>query len=190
MLYPIRVIPRLHTTLSKKVIVVLILGCRVLYAPTSLSAILNIADISAHCCRLIPIAAVHLYYIHQQIQSPNPPLEGAFATVTAEIHVAISVLVLIAPLMKPFIAAYVDENGLAYTDDASKSRSPHSSRSRTILGISSRKARDPYSWTEDESLVRSASLGADNRILKSVQISVDREAALELSDRGAGTSQT
>jgi hypothetical protein len=71
---------------------------------------------------LIPVGAIHLHYIGQQINSPDPTLEGTFATVVAELHVALTVLVLTAPLMKPFVAAYVDENGLAYTDDASKTR--------------------------------------------------------------------
>lgn len=123
--------------------------------------------------------------MHIQIQSDDPTLQGTIATIIAEIHVALSMLVLIAPLMKPFVAAYVDKNGLAYTDDASKSRSPQSSRSRIILGIPSRKARDPYLWTEDESLVRTASTGPDNCIMKSVRISVDREG-LELSECAVG----
>ncbi|KAJ5183951.1 hypothetical protein N7492_001567 [Penicillium capsulatum] len=163
-LYPLRVIPRLQTTLSKKVIVVATLGCRLV---------------------LIPIAAVHLHYVNTQIESTDPTREDALATICAEIHIAFSVLVLIAPLMKPFVAAYVDDNGLAYTDDASKSRSPQSSRSRTVLGFKSRKPQDSILWTADEDLIRSGSTGADNRILKSVQISVDREG-LELSDRATG----
>lgn len=164
-------------------IVVVILGCRLVYVAMSFPFI-SIA-LTSVTSRLIPIAAVHLHYMHIQIESSDPTLEGTLATITAEIHVALSVLVLIAPLMKPFVAAYVDENGLAYTDDASKCRSPQSSRSRTILGIASRKARDPYLWTEDESLVRSASTGPDNCIMKSVRISVDQEA-LALSDRAVG----
>lgn len=135
--------------------------------------------------RLIPIAAIHLHYIHVQIESSDPTRDGTLATITAEIHIALSALVLIAPLMKPFVAAYVDENGLAYTDDASKSKSPQSSRSRTMLGMGSRKARDPHAWTDDECLVPPTSTGADNRIMKSVRISVDQEV-LELSDRAAG----
>ncbi|KAJ5874911.1 uncharacterized protein N7529_003341 [Penicillium soppii] len=106
----------------------------------------------------------------QQVNSPDPTLEGSYATVVAELHVALSVVVLTAPLMKPFIAAYVDENGLAYTDEASKSRTnpkltPQSDRS---------DGTDPGS--------RSSESPAKNRIMKSIQISVDREA-VELSER-------
>ncbi|CAI7656043.1 unnamed protein product [Penicillium viridicatum] len=149
LLYPIRAIMRLQTTLSNKVVVILVLGSRIF---------------------LIPISAIHLHYMSQQVNSPDPTLEGTFATVVAEIHVALSVLVLTAPLMKPFIAAYVDENGLAYTDDASNSRTnhkvtPHSGRSNeTYPG--SRMSNSP----------------ARPGILKSIEISVDRDD-VELLER-------
>lgn len=84
--------------------------------------------------------------------------------------------------MKPFVAAYVDENGLAYTDDASKSRSPKSSRSRTIKAMLSLKARDPYAWTEDEVVADPEAPGPDNGIVKSIHISVDRNG-IELPKR-------
>lgn len=121
-------------------------------------------------CSLIPISAVHLHYMSHQINSPDPTLEGSFPTIVAELHVALSVLVLTAPLMKSFVAAYVDENGLAYTDDASKSRTnpkltPQSDRSC---------GTDPGSHKGDPL--------AKNRIMKSIEISVDREA-VELDER-------
>ncbi|CAG8251087.1 unnamed protein product [Penicillium nalgiovense] len=149
LLYPIRAITRLHTALNNKVIVILALSCRVL---------------------LIPIGAIHLHYMSQQVNSADPTLEGTFATVVAELHVAFSVLVLTAPLMKPFVAAYVDENGLAYTDDASKSRTnhkltPHSDRSNATYP-GSRMTNSP----------------AKNRIMKSIEISVDHED-VELLER-------
>ncbi|CAG8046395.1 unnamed protein product [Penicillium nalgiovense] len=149
LLYPIRAITRLHTTLSNKVIVILVLSCRVL---------------------LIPIGAIHLHYMTQQVNSADPTLEGTFATVVAELHVAFSVLVLTAPLMKPFVAAYVDENGPAYTDDASKSRTnhkltPHSDRSNATYP-GPRMSNSP----------------AKNRIMKSIEISVDHED-VELLER-------
>ncbi|EKV06536.1 hypothetical protein PDIG_77330 [Penicillium digitatum PHI26] len=151
LIYPIGVIVQLQTTLSNKVIVILVLSCRFL---------------------LVPINAIHLYYISQQVNSPDPTLEGTLATVVAELHVAISILVLIAPLMKPFVAAYVDENGLAYTDDASKSRTdhkhtPHSDQLNAI---------DPRSRFSDSP--------PKNRILKSIEISVDREDVELLERRG------
>ncbi|KAK9855228.1 hypothetical protein MYU51_002563 [Penicillium brevicompactum] len=147
-LYPIRSILRLQTRPSKKITVILVLSCRVL---------------------LIPVAAVHLYYIGKQMMSSDPTLEGSYATVLAELHVSLSVVVLTAPLMKPFVAAYVDENGLAYTDDISTSRT--------------KPKLTPRSDRSDETGSRS-SQGAPlvgNRIMKSVQISVDREG-VELSE--------
>jgi hypothetical protein len=106
----------------------------------------------------------------QQLNWADPTLVGTFATVVAEFHVAFSVLVLTAPLMKPFVAAYVDENGLAYTDDASKSRTnhkltPHSGRSNATYP-GSRMSNSP----------------AKNRIMKSIEISVDHED-VELLER-------
>ncbi|KAJ5625293.1 hypothetical protein N7510_001602 [Penicillium lagena] len=150
-LYPMKVVPYLQTTLNKKATVLLVLSCRVL---------------------LIPIAAVHLHYIHRQINSPDPTFVGSFATITSELHVALGVVVLIAPLMKPFIAAYIDENGFAYTDYASKSKSPSSSRSRTHKIMPSLRSSGPRPCSSD--------LPGGNHILKSVQISVDLET-VELS---------
>ena len=98
----------------------------------------------------------------------------------AEIHVALSLMVLITPLMKPFIAAYVDENGLAYTNDVPYSRSPHSSRSRTMKGIS--KPRDPYASTEEEPLRCPRAIKLENRTMRNMRFSVDRDT-LELSER-------
>ncbi|CAI7668942.1 unnamed protein product [Penicillium discolor] len=149
LLYPIRAIVQLQTTLSNKVIVILVLSCRLF---------------------LIPISAIHLHYMSQQVNSPDPTLEGSFATVVAEIHVALSVLVLTAPLMKPFIAAYVDENGLAYTDDASNSRTNHKVT--------------PHSDRSNETYPRSrmSNSPAKPRILKSIEISVDRDD-VELLER-------
>lgn len=95
--------------------------------------------------------------------SSDPTLEGSYATVVAELHVALSVVVLIAPLMKPFVAAYVDENGLAYTDDRSTSRTKPKLTPRS----------DRSDGTESGS--RRGTPLASNRIMKSVQISVDRE---------------
>lgn len=118
-----------------------------------------------HESRLIPIVAVHLHYIGHQMDSSDPTLEGSYATIIAELHVALSVAVLTAPLMKPFIAAYIDENGLAYTDDISISHpkpqlTPQSGRL---------EERDTTSSRPGEPL-------ANNRIMKSIQFSVDHEA--------------
>ncbi|KAJ5817381.1 hypothetical protein N7447_009614 [Penicillium robsamsonii] len=148
-LYPIWAILRLQMTLSNKAIVIMVLSCRV--------------------C-LIPVGAIHLHYMSRQVNSADPTLEGTFATVVAELHIAFSVLVLIAPLIKPFVAAYMDENGLAYTDDASNSRTnrkptPRPERSSTIYpGL---RMNDPP---------------AKNRIMRSIEILVDREN-VELLER-------
>ncbi|KAJ5091053.1 hypothetical protein NUU61_005923 [Penicillium alfredii] len=144
-LYPVRVISRLQTSLNKKTIVLVILSCRV------------------------------------QINSTTPSLEGSIATIMAELHIALSVLVLTAPLMKPFLAAYVDEDGLAYTDDSLKTRSPASSRSRRLKILRLSTTRDSETLNPDDTI--HATVGSGN-ILKSVQISVDREA-VELPDRNA-----
>lgn len=98
------------------------------------------------------------------MDSSDPTLEGSYATIVAELHVALSVAVLTAPLMKPFIAAYIDENGLAYTDDMSISRpkpqlTPQSGRF---------EGRDTSS--------RPAEPLANNHIMKSIQFYVDHEA--------------
>ncbi|CAG8919576.1 unnamed protein product [Penicillium salamii] len=149
LLYPIQSILRLQTTLGKKMTVILVLSCRAL---------------------LIPVVAVHLYYIGKQMRSPDPTLEGTYATIVAELHVALSLVVLIAPLMKPFIAAYVDENGLAYTDELSASCNkpklvPRSGRSDGT-DIGAQHGTSP----------------STNRIMKSIHISVDR-GDLELSQQ-------
>jgi hypothetical protein len=106
----------------------------------------------------------------QQMDSADLTLEGSYATVVAELHVALSVVVLTAPLMKPFIAAYVDENGLAYTDDTS--------RPRTIPKLTPQSVRpdgtDPGSRVSEPP--------ARNHIMKSIQFSVNR-GAVELSER-------
>ncbi|KAJ5511360.1 hypothetical protein N7453_003463 [Penicillium expansum] len=149
LLYPIRAIMRLQTNLNNKVIVILVLSCRSF---------------------LIPIGAIHLHYMSQQVNSPDPTLEGTFATIVVELHVALSVLVLTAPLMKPFVAAYVDENGLAYTDDASKSRPNHK------LTPNSDRSNGTYPGS------RFSDSPAKNRIMKSIEISVDRED-VELLER-------
>lgn len=121
-------------------------------------------------CSLIPISAVHLHYMSHQINSSDPTLEGSLPTIVAELHVALSVLVLTAPLMKSFVAAYVDENGLAYTDDASKSRTNPKLTSQSDRSCGT----DPGSHKGDPL--------AKNRIMKSIKISVDREV-VKLDER-------
>ncbi|KGO58311.1 hypothetical protein PEX2_068210 [Penicillium expansum] len=171
LLYPIRAIMRLQTNLNNKVIVILVLSCRSLYVQNPLNQFPgSILIIARHTYSLIPIGAIHLHYMSQQVNSPDPTLEGTFATIVVELHVALSVLVLTAPLMKPFVAAYVDENGLAYTDDASKSRPNHK------LTPNSDRSNGTYPGS------RFSDSPAKIRIMKSIEISVDRED-VELLER-------
>lgn len=162
---------RLQTNLNNKVIVILVLSCRSLYVQNPLNQFPgSILIIARHTYSLIPIGAIHLHYMSQQVNSPDPTLEGTFATIVVELHVALSVLVLTAPLMKPFVAAYVDENGLAYTDDASKSRPNHK------LTPNSDRSNGTYPGS------RFSDSPAKIRIMKSIEISVDRED-VELLER-------
>ncbi|PWY69799.1 hypothetical protein BO70DRAFT_390059 [Aspergillus heteromorphus CBS 117.55] len=165
--YPAIAISNVQISLSKKLKVLAILSCRVI---------------------LIPLSAIHLYYIHWQIQSPNPSLIGTYATTVAELHLSVSVVLLTLSCLKIFIAVYVDDHGLAYTEDASN---PHSYSGRTPPKSwqSCQQTKDLSSFgsgcNEDEPILRteasvSASSGqhANNdgtSILKSVQISVTRE---------------
>lgn len=157
----------------------IILSCRIVWVP---SHSWQSAEANLTRYRLIPVGALHLHFLHFQIKSSDPTLQGSIATVVAELHIALSVVLLTTPLMKPFVAVYVDENGLAYTDDASKSRSRNSSRSRTFKTMMSLKGRDPYAWTEDRSAVHPERSVSDSRILKSVHITVDRNG-IELPKR-------
>ncbi|KAJ5521076.1 hypothetical protein N7463_001529 [Penicillium fimorum] len=91
----------------------------------------------------------------QQVNSAEPILERVFGTVVAKLHMAL---------------VCVDENGLAYTDGASKARAnhkptPHPDRSSTIYPEP--RMNDPP---------------AKNRIMKSIETSVDREN-VELFER-------
>ena len=83
--------------------------------------------------------------------------------------------------MKPFIAAYVDENGLAYTDDISHPRSPPGSRSRALRGLY--KPRDPYASTEEEPLASPRAAVMHHRTMNGVHNAVDHES-FELHDQG------
>ncbi|KAJ5153648.1 uncharacterized protein N7500_009087 [Penicillium coprophilum] len=148
-LYPTWAILRLQMTPSNKVIVILVLSCRVF---------------------LVPVGAIHLHCMSQQVNSPDPTLEGTFPTIVAELHVALSVLVLITPLIKPFVAAYVDEHGLAYTDDPSKSRTSHKATvypDRSSTTYPGSRIHDPP---------------AKKSLMKRIEISVDREN-VELMER-------
>lgn len=122
--------------------------------------------------RLIPVSAVHLHYIEQQIDSSNPTLKGAFATVTAELHIALSMLILVAPSMKPFVAAYEDAQGLSYTARGSRqSQGIFRSKAKEFLRRNLTDTRATES-VERHGGSQSGS-AADNRIIKKVEITVD-----------------
>jgi hypothetical protein len=98
--------------------------------------------------------------MHKQLYSSDPPLLGTYATMIAEIHLAISVLVQTASSFKQFIAVYEDEQGLAYTDSAPKSRFQSSSLIRLKGQFSSirrwKRANNPnFGGMHDHSLFES-----------------------------------
>ncbi|KAF7161334.1 hypothetical protein CNMCM5623_006948 [Aspergillus felis] len=137
-------------------------------------------------CRiiLIPLAAIHLYYVQIQLDSENPTLYGAFASITAELYLAMSVVCLVASFMKPVLAVYVDEYGIAYTDDVS----PPNSKLRSHTSSDSRPRRLPRSETEydrgwEGMPDRTAPAASGGRIIKTVQISVS-DGPIELERRG------
>ncbi|PWY77308.1 hypothetical protein BO94DRAFT_588639 [Aspergillus sclerotioniger CBS 115572] len=169
--YPAITIRNVQISLSKKLKVLSILSSRII---------------------LIPLSAIHLYYIHSQIYSSNPSLIGTYATSVAELHLSLSIVLLTVSCLKMFVAVYEDDHGLAYTEDASKSQShsgctpPKSWRSsRPVKGLSS------FGSNEDEPILRTeATVSASpapyeayqsNAILKSVRISVTRES-IELDE--------
>ncbi|EAW09009.1 uncharacterized protein ACLA_077560 [Aspergillus clavatus NRRL 1] len=136
-------------------------------------------------CRLIllPLAAIHLHYIQVQLDSVTPTLEGASATITAELYLALSVVCLVASFMKPVLAVYVDEYGIAYTDDVSPAQSKY--RSHTSSGSGSRRLGTVdynYCWQRMLDPPRSS---VGNRIVKTVQISVS-DGPIELPERQTG----
>ncbi|PYH88763.1 hypothetical protein BO71DRAFT_445027 [Aspergillus ellipticus CBS 707.79] len=125
---------------------------------------------------LIPLAILHYTSIKNQIRSSNPTLAGADATVIEELHLSISILLLTLSSAKLFLAAYEDEDGLAYMDESSRGRSQPRSKSRKKLTFSRQ-----YDHMEDP-ILRGQS-HSDLRIVKDVEIEVTSEA-VELQDRG------
>ncbi|GAQ10117.1 hypothetical protein ALT_7438 [Aspergillus lentulus] len=161
-LYSARAIYSIKISTRQKIVVFGTLSCRVV---------------------LIPLAAIHLYYVKVQLVSENPILYGAFASITAELYLAMSVVCLVASFMKPVLAVYVDEYGIAYTDDVS----PPNSKLRSHTSSDSRSRRVRRSETEydhgwgrmPDQTIPAASGG---RIMKTVQISVS-DGPMELERR-------
>lgn len=99
--------------------------------------------------------------------------------------------------LKIFVAVYEDEQGLAYTEDGSKSQSQSGRGTRTRTWRASRPAKDPMllsaAWDEEPILPSSESAssaghdlgasGGGREIVKSVHISVTSES-IELQERG------
>lgn len=144
---------------------------------------------------LIPLSAVHVHFIQKQIQSPNPTLTGTYATIVAQIHLGVGVLMLTVSSLKMFVAVYEDEQGLAYTEDASKSLgigdNDNSRQSKMRSWILSRQTKEPSTSSTgcDDGPgipLASGARGSGNTIIKSVHISVTLEARgdVALGERG------
>ncbi|KAE8377710.1 hypothetical protein BDV26DRAFT_292935 [Aspergillus bertholletiae] len=170
--YPIRIIYKVQISPLKKVVVFTILSCRII---------------------LVPLSVIHLYFIQRQIQSSNPTLTGTHATIVAQIHLGVSVLVLTVSSLKVFVAVYEDEEGLAYTEEASKSPGigDNSRQSKTKSCRWSRQTKEPSTPTtscDDGTIIPlvSGARGCGNTIVKSVRISVTHETRenIELGERG------
>ncbi|RHZ53568.1 uncharacterized protein CDV56_104098 [Aspergillus thermomutatus] len=137
-------------------------------------------------CRiiLIPLAAMHLHYVKIQLDSDRPTLDGAIASITAELYLAMSVVCLVASFMKPVLAVYVDEYGIAYTDDVSppnsklRSHTSSDSRSRKL-----RRSETEYDRGWEPTPDRSIPTATGGRIMKTVRISVS-DGPIELERRG------
>ncbi|PYH31906.1 uncharacterized protein BO87DRAFT_363732 [Aspergillus neoniger CBS 115656] len=171
--YPAITIRNVQISMSKKLKVLSILNCRII---------------------LIPLSAVHLYYIHSQIYSSNPSLVATYATMVAELHLSLSIVLLTVSCLKMFVAVYEDDHGFAYTEDASNSQS-RSGRTPQKSWRSSRPVKDLGSFgsscIEEEPILRTEATASassppleghqSNAILKSVQISVTRES-IELGE--------
>ncbi|KAJ5153513.1 uncharacterized protein N7482_009991 [Penicillium canariense] len=139
---------------------------------------------------LIPLAAIHLYYVSKQINSDDPILLGAYATITTEIYIAISVVSLISAFLKSFIAVYEDKHGLSYTDGTSGSRSKtkqygsaNIAASNKLGPQSSASADRPRGWEREEDPIVDPVDGRGLQILKTVQLDV-RDESIELADQG------
>ncbi|KAB8268233.1 hypothetical protein BDV30DRAFT_230899 [Aspergillus minisclerotigenes] len=173
--YPVVIIYKVQISPLKKFVVLTILIC-----------MLNL---------LIPLSAIHVHFIQKQIQSPNPTLTGTYATIVTQIHLGVGVLVLTVSSLKMFVAVYEDEQGLAYTGDASKSLgigdNDNSRQSKMRSWRWSRQTKEPSTSStgcDDGPGIPSASgaRGSGNTIIKSVHISVTHEARedIALGERG------
>lgn len=146
--------------------------------------------------RLIPLAVLRLYFTTIQITSNYPTLTGAFATVTTEMYLALSVVCLVTAFLKSLLAAYEDNQGISYTEGASRSGSKsmkvgatnpfsnnflsHTSHTSTTVGLSG--------WErEEDPIIDAADAGQGWQIFKTVQLSVQDES-IELTGHGTANS--
>ncbi|KAJ5089555.1 hypothetical protein N7532_008239 [Penicillium argentinense] len=142
---------------------------------------------------LIPLAAIRFYYTSVQLDSTHPTLLGAFATVTTEIYLALSVVCLVTAFVKSFIAAYEDRDGISYTEGASGSGSR--SLKQDIGSAISSKIRSPASTSTSEGQLRGweceedpimehdpETIGQGLHVLKTVHFSM-RDESIELADQ-------
>ncbi|OOQ82822.1 hypothetical protein PEBR_37460 [Penicillium brasilianum] len=151
---------------------------------------------------LIPLAAVRLHYVKEQLESETPTLIGAFATVCTEIYLALSVCCLLTAFLKSFIAVYEDDYGISYTyRGPSKSGSQGASRSGSRPAILKSKDSGFHrqsrrgsvgdqqlkGWEREETPIMDRSdTGRGLHILKTVHLSVEDES-IEFSERAGST---
>ncbi|OQE05318.1 hypothetical protein PENVUL_c025G03448 [Penicillium vulpinum] len=138
---------------------------------------------------LIPLAGLRLYYTKMQITSDDPILVGAFATVVAEIYLAISVLCVVSAFFKSFIAVYEDSNGISYTNGTSlsqsKSRRLDSRNTITHKDNNDNSTGVLRGWErEEDPIIASTDAKSGLKIYTSVHFSV-RDENIELADHGS-----
>ncbi|KAJ5609007.1 hypothetical protein N7528_009574 [Penicillium herquei] len=140
---------------------------------------------------LIALSAIRLYYVHKQLESTHPILIGSFATVATEIYLAFSIVCLITAFVKSFIAVYIDENGISYTEGASTSKSGsksarlHSAHIFSNVGLSktSTTVQGVRGWEQEEDpIIDPAEAGSGLQIFKTVQVTM-RDESIELLDQ-------
>ncbi|KAJ5748746.1 uncharacterized protein N7511_010442 [Penicillium nucicola] len=155
---------------SKKLIVFLALETRII-----------------ECVRLVPLAAIRLYFTKRQLDSNDPILLGAFATVSTEIYLSLSVVCLVSAFIKSFLAVYEDKNGLAYTERGSgfgSSAVKHSSTataSNPRSQASQRLQRLMGREGDEEPMIDPVQGSGGLQIVKTVRLSLHNES-IELAD--------
>ncbi|KAJ5819521.1 hypothetical protein N7474_005112 [Penicillium riverlandense] len=173
LLYSGLAIHKVRISIKKKVIVFLALESRIL---------------------LVPLAALRFHYTTLQIASNDPALIGAFATVTTEIYLALSVSCLVTAFLKSFVAAYEDKYGVSYTEGVYGTRSQltkpdstytTSQRNRSYTSTNVDRLRG---WErEEDPIIHPADADQGLHVMRTVQYRV-RDEYIELTDRGTASS--